>query len=138
MTLEALARDEQSEAFFDAAARGELLIRRCSRCGTLLSPSLLRCPRCSSADLTWQPSRAEGTLVAWAAPHVKTEAGTAPTSAIAIVALDEGPWLHVHVDPDLVPSLRDADRVSIGFDPVAGGESLPSLRLVASADPRRP
>lgn len=132
MALEAVIRDAKSEPFFDAADRGELLIRQCSRCGTLSSPSLFRCPQCSSADLAWYPSRGEGTLIAWAAPHVKTAGGTEPASGIAIVGLDEGPWIHVHVEAHVLPLLEDADRVSVGFDPVDGGEWLPSLRVAGS------
>src|SRR4051794_21994107 len=118
MSLQVLTRDTASAAFFDAAAQDELLIKQCSSCRTMLAPSITRCVRCRSTELVWTSSLGKGKLVSWAAPHAKVEGGTSAISAVAIVELDEGPWLYVHVDAELIPLLEDAPKVAVGFDAV--------------------
>jgi hypothetical protein len=48
---------------------------------------------------------------------------------VAIVQLEEGPWIYVQGSPDVV--LRAGQPVSITFAPVDGGESLPVLVVPA-------
>ena len=69
MRIGIIRRDDRSAAFFDAAARGQLLIRRCGTCGRWLVPEAGGCYQCGAEDPGWAPASGRGTLVSWAVLH---------------------------------------------------------------------
>ena len=110
--LPAVVRDEASASFFDAAARGELWVKR-GPSGTVLAPETRTDPTTGSSDLQPCVARGEGTLVSWAVVHrapLPALAASVPYVS-AIVELAEGPWLMVRL------LAEDPDRLSVG-DPV--------------------
>lgn len=125
MSLLVLQRDTWSAPFFDAAARGVLMILRCGDCQQFSSPQARHCAFCSSAELEWVQSAGRGEIVTWAVPHRRENGTTEPAYVVAIVQLEEGPWIHVNGSPDV--ALRAGQPVAITFAPVDGGESLPVL-----------
>lgn len=127
MSLLALQRDPWSAPFFDAAARGQLLLLKCDDCQEWSAPQARRCAVCSSERVKWVESAGLGEIVTWAIPHHRVSGTTAPSYVVAIVQLQEGPWIHVHGSPEL--ALRAGQPVSVVFSPVVGGEPLPVLRL---------
>jgi uncharacterized protein len=129
MSLLPLERDAWSAPFFDAAAREQLLILRCGNCGQFSSPQARHCAFCSSAELEWVPSSGRGEIVTWTVPHRREGGTTEPAYVVAIVQLEEGPWIYVNGSPDA--ALRAGQPVSITFAPVDGGESLPVLVVQA-------
>jgi len=153
-----IRRDERSGPFFDAAAAGRLLIRRCGQCGRWLAPEAGACYDCGAEDPGWAPASGRGTLVSWAVQHPRAapsgqaggtgEAGQtrAPgqvrqegaPAVLALVELDEGPWLHTGLavtDPDAIAALRAGLRVTASFVHPADGESYPVFRQVPEPDP---
>ena len=132
MAVGVVHRDDQSAPFFDAAAGGTLLIRRCEACGHVHPPEATRCTRCSSPDLAWVPASGEGTVVTWAVAHGRAPSGggPAPRTVFGIVELDEGPWMQAQL-PDADPAdLASGDRVRVGFERAEGGEPVPVFRTV--------
>ena len=125
MSLLPLQRDAWSTPFFDAAARGTLMILQCGSCQQFSSPQARHCAFCSSAELEWVPSAGRGEIVTWTVLHRRENGTTAPGYTVAIVQLQEGPWMYVNAAPDL--ALQAGQPVSIIFTPVDGGESLPVL-----------
>ncbi|HEY2577650.1 MAG TPA: OB-fold domain-containing protein [Streptosporangiaceae bacterium] len=124
--------DERSAPFFEAAGRDELLIKRCPACGHWLAPEATACSGCGGAELGWAAASGRGVLVAWAVPHSgKAAAG----GVLALVELDEGPWLHTRldrVDTDAgAGGLRAGLGVAAHFVHPAGGESYPVFRVTA-------
>jgi uncharacterized OB-fold protein len=95
----AVERDEASAEFFDAAARGEVLVRRCATGGHVLGPEARTCPSCGSAELVPAIATGRGTLVSWAVVHQAPAAAldAAVPYVTAIVELAEGPWLMVRL-----------------------------------------
>jgi acetyl-CoA acetyltransferase/uncharacterized OB-fold protein len=134
-----IRRDERSAPFFDAAAAGRLLIRRCAECGRWLAPEAGACYDCGGDDPGWALASGRGTLVSWAVPHPRARppggAGPADTAGqaaaltvLALVELDEGPWLHTGLtstSPDAIAALRAGQRVAAFFVHPADGESYP-------------
>lgn len=124
-------RDEESAAFFDAAAQGTLLALCCNNCGKWVSPYLLhgsvsrQCRSCHSDQLEWQPTAGTGTLLSWTLiPGVPPVVEGAPVQASGIVELTEGPWLTCALDippGDVAVGLR----VRVGFARPGGGEPIP-------------
>ncbi|GAA4558666.1 Zn-ribbon domain-containing OB-fold protein [Pseudonocardia xishanensis] len=129
MSLLPLQRDTWSAAFFDAAARGQLLILRCGACQQFSAPQVRHCAFCSSGELEWVRSIGRGEIVTWTVPHRRENGTTEPAYVVAIVQLDEGPWIHAHGSSDV--ALRAGRPVSITFAPVDGGEFLPVLAVSA-------
>lgn len=121
----------QDVAFFwEGAARGELLIQRCSRCQRLRHPPGPGCPTCSS--LEWEPARmsGRGEIYSFVRHHHPAIPPFEPGHAAILVQLDEGPrivseMLANHAD------LHIGMRVEVQFDEVEEGLTLPRFRRLA-------
>ena len=113
--------------FWVGAARGELLLQRCSACGHQRYPPAPLCPECSSAEFVEFVSSGRGTIYAWILSHHPTKKDESPR-VVVMVALDEG----VRV----VSNLIDCDLDEVANDlPVEvcfisqEGFTLPQFRL---------
>jgi uncharacterized protein len=128
-----VGRDEASEPFFAAAARGELLVRRCPRDGAMLGPQARTCPDCGRAELQWAAASGLGTLVSWAVVHqVPVPAlATAVPYLTAVVELAEGPWLMVRLVDTDERDLRAGLPVAARFVPSGGGGEPAGETIVA-------
>jgi uncharacterized OB-fold protein len=126
---DAVARDEASAPFFDAARSGQLLVRRCADCGHWVAPytrmglALERCPTCTSPRLTWEAASGEATLVTWTVVHTRE----GPSRPVGVVELAEGPWMTAGVDADPA-TLAAGMALRVGFEHPGGGEPVPVFR----------
>jgi uncharacterized OB-fold protein len=84
-------RSASSAPFFDAAAEGRLLIRRCRDCAHAEVARRTVCRRCGSTDLGWEPASGRAVLRSWAINPARTP--DAPPTMFALVELDEDPWM---------------------------------------------
>jgi len=125
MAVGSVYRDAATAEFFDGTAAGQLLIRRCEDSGDLLAPQSRTCDACGSDRLAWTPASGSGSVVSWSVVHGRDGDRT----VVAIVELDEGPWLHtqlIDVDPD---TLAGGQRVRVGFEkPDPDAEAVPVFR----------
>ncbi|MGC4998432.1 Zn-ribbon domain-containing OB-fold protein [Streptomyces sp. DT195] len=131
MSALAVTRDDASAPFYDAATRGELLLRRCADCVHWAAPRAVACPACGSARLTWEPARGDATLVSWTVVHGRppAEGGEAPRTVAGLVELAEGPWLHGRLTGVADPgSLTCGQRLVLAFERPGGGEAVPVFR----------
>jgi uncharacterized protein len=118
--------DERSAAFFAAAARDVLLIKRCARCGRWLDPAATGCTGCGEPDPRWEAAAGGGTLISWAVLH--SGGAAAAASVLALVELDEGPWLRTRLERAGADGPRAGLRVTAHFVHPADGESYPVFR----------
>jgi uncharacterized OB-fold protein len=144
-----VVRDSGSAEFFDAAARGELLVQKCASCGTVLTPEARTCLSCGSVDLGPTVVSGLGRLISWVVVHqapIPVLKGAVPYVS-AVVELDEGPWLMVRLIAARAPGdgtvrveidplgLAVGERVRVDFvQSGAGddaGEWLPVFRRAA-------
>jgi uncharacterized OB-fold protein len=128
--LPLVVRDEASAAFFDAAARGELLVKR-GPSGTVLAPEARTDPTTGSSDLQHWVASGKATLVSWAVVHrapLPALAASVPYVS-AVVELAEGPWLIVRLLAEDPARLRGGDPVRARYlrsgDSEEEGEVLP-------------
>ena len=148
MRIGILRRDDRSAAFFDAAARGQLLIRRCGRCGRWLAPEAGTCYQCGAENPGWALASGHGTLVSWAVLHPRPSPSAQPArpvtgdddavTVLALVELDEGPWLHTVLAVTgraAIGALHAGQRVAASFTHPAEGESYPPFRPATAEDP---
>jgi uncharacterized OB-fold protein len=92
--------------FWDAAARRELAIPRCDRCGTWVWYPKPECPSCGGTAMPWTATAGTGRLYSWTTVHhtfLPAFAEMVPY-CVGLVALDEDPAVRVTArlldDPD--------------------------------------
>jgi len=111
----------ESKPFWDAAAEGRFLIKRCTACNKPHWYPRAICPFCFSSYTVWEESPGEGVVYTFS---VMRRSPTGPY-AIGYVTLDEGPAVLTNfVDCDF-DKLAIGDRVKVKFQPTEGGPPAP-------------
>jgi uncharacterized OB-fold protein len=109
------------EPYFEAAAQGRLLVKKCSDCGALHHYPRGICPFCLSDKVSWQDAKGTGKIYTFS---ITRRAGPIPY-CIAYVILDEGVSVMTNiVDCDL-DDVRIGQAVKVTFKKSAGGISVP-------------
>lgn len=110
----------ETQAYWDAARQGQLLLKRCEDCGhTHYYPRAI-CPHCLSSRTQWYPASGRGTVYTYSVMR------RAPVPyAIAYVTLEEGVTMMTQlVDCDF-NRLRIGQPVRVTFRTTEGGHGLP-------------
>jgi uncharacterized OB-fold protein len=114
--------DAFTQPYWDAAAEGRLLLRRCDGCGRAHHYPREFCPHCWSEDVRWERASGRATLYTWSVVHANDLPPfreRVPYVA-AVVQLDEGPRLMTtlidcdpaHLRPDMPVSADFASFTS--------------------------
>jgi uncharacterized protein len=128
----AVQRDGNTAAFLDGTARGEFLLRRCRRCGTVGGPQEAQCGQCGSTETQWFPASGDARVVSWSVVHGKGPDGTSGPQAVIVVGeLTEGPWWWTQILDAEPAQMATGRRLRVGFEPAVGGEYLPVFRLAS-------
>ncbi|MFJ4539274.1 Zn-ribbon domain-containing OB-fold protein [Streptomyces tibetensis] len=132
--------DAFTRTYWDAAAEGRLLIRRCGACGRAHHYPREFCPHCWSEDVTWETASGRATLYTWSVVHrndLPPFSGRVPYVA-AVVELAEGPRMMTEIvgagDPLHPLTGEDPDRphLSAGTElEVTFREGIPVFRAVS-------
>jgi uncharacterized OB-fold protein len=132
--------DRDTQPFWDACARGELLIQRCGSCGKFLWQPRPVCSNCQTPEPEWTKVSGEGTVASWTVmrpPTLPAYAEMIPF-VILLVELAEGVRLLGYlVDGDgrllktdgVAEGVRMGAPVSLRFY-AQGGFNLPSWAIV--------
>ena len=111
----------ENKPFWDAAAEGRLLYKRCEACGEPHYYPRALCPFCLSDRTVWVQSAGNGTIYSFS----PMRRGTPVPYAIAYVALDEGCTMMTNlVDCDF-DALAIGQRVKVTFRPSEDGAPVP-------------
>jgi uncharacterized OB-fold protein len=124
-SLGAVRRDGNTDAFLDATARGEFLLRRCIHCQHVGGPQETQCPACGSIETEWVRAGGGARVVSWSVVHARN---AAPTITV-IAEFDEGPWWWSQVVDADPAELAAGRRLRVAFEEAEGGETLPVFRL---------
>lgn len=103
---------EPTRPFWEAAARGEVVIPRCAGCAAWIWYPQPRCPGCGGQELAWTAISGRGTLFSWAVVRrvfVPAFAGEVPY-VTGLVSLAEDPAVR------LVTRLVDCSPESLRVD----------------------
>lgn len=117
--------DAFTRAYWDAAAEGRLLIRRCAACARAHHYPREFCPYCWSEDVTWERASGRAALHTWSVVHrndLPPFAERTPYVA-AVVDLAEGPRMMTEV----VECAQDRLRVGMALE-AAFREGVPVFR----------
>jgi uncharacterized OB-fold protein len=135
---EEVRRTDLSGPYWDACARGELVVQRCGRCGLATFPAAHVCPRCHVGELVWTPSRPTGAVYTYTTVWRGASPAFEVPYVIAWVDMDDGWQLMAPVvgcEPDDVAVGRE---VTVVFAPVAPGAALPVFELRAASNEGAP
>jgi len=128
--------DERSAPFWQAAARHELVIARCSRCHALTMPPAEVCPSCASTDpaFTWVTVSGRGAVRSWTVVRQSFLPGFDVPFVLVDVELDDAPDVRLIgrlLDgPDAALHLGDA--VTVAFEDLSDEISVPAFRAGAA------
>ncbi len=119
----------ETQGFWDAAAQGRFLVRKCSTCGKAHWYPRNICPFCSSSDTKWVEASGRGTIYSFSVMRRAPE-----PYAIAYVTLAEGPTMLTNlVDCDF-DSLAIGQEVRLKFSPTDRGPPVPTFTLARPSD----
>ncbi|MFF0272018.1 MULTISPECIES: Zn-ribbon domain-containing OB-fold protein [unclassified Streptomyces] len=117
------AADPETDAFtrpyWDAAAGGHLLLRRCAACGRAHHYPREFCPHCWSEDVVWERASGRATLYTWSVVHRNDlpPFGERVPYVAAVVDLAEGPRMMTAVVDVPEAELRIGMALRVAFRP---------------------
>lgn len=105
----------ETDLFWEATARGELLVKVCTACEAAYWYPRARCPFCLSDSTEWQRASGHGTIYSY------TIMRREPVPyALASVTLDEGMWMLTNVVDCDLDTITIGQRVRVVFHPTNG------------------
>jgi uncharacterized OB-fold protein len=118
--IEAPVLSPETKPYWDAVAKGKLLIKKCNACGELHHYPRSICPFCFSADTTWVEASGKGTVYSYSVMR------RVPVPfVVAYVTLAEGPTMISNIvdcDPN---ALKIGQAMKVTFKPSDGGPPVP-------------
>ncbi|MFF7261993.1 Zn-ribbon domain-containing OB-fold protein [Streptomyces sp. NPDC008159] len=122
--------DAFSRTYWDAAAEGRLLVRRCGACGRAHHYPREFCPHCWSEDVRWEEASGRATLYTWSVVHRNDlpPFGERVPYVAAVVDLVEGPRMMTEVVECAAADLRVGMEVEAVFRE-AGEFRVPVFRV---------
>jgi uncharacterized OB-fold protein len=122
-TIPAPAVTPETQAFWDAARDGHLLIKVCRSCGEAHHYPRPMCPFCGSDVTEWRQASGQGTVYSYSVFR------RAPVPyAIAYVTLDEGVTMMTNIVDGDLDAIRIGQPVTVVFRPTEGGPPVPMFR----------
>ncbi len=121
-----LADQPESAPFWEAAGRGQLVLKQCGACSRFHHYPRALCPHCFSPDTRWTPSAGTGEIYTFSVMR------RVPVPyAVGYVMLDEGCAMLTNlVDCDF-DSLAIGQRVQVRFETCDQGYAVPVFKPVA-------
>jgi uncharacterized protein len=110
----------ETEPYWDGAAAGRLLIKRCTACGEFHHYPRSICPFCGSDRTEWRQASGRGTVYSFSVMRRAAE-----PYAIAYVTLEEGVTLMTNIIDCDLDQIRIGQAVRVVFKPSDGGPPVP-------------
>lgn len=110
----------ETQAYWDAAAEGKLLVRHCAACSRAHHYPRALCPFCFSDKTEWRTALGRGTIYSFSVMQ------RAPVPyAVAYVTLAEGPTMLTNIVDCDFETIRIGMPIRLVFKPTEGGPPLP-------------
>lgn len=122
--------DDFTRPYWEAAAAGELLVRRCAACRRPHHYPREFCPHCWSEDVHWERASGRATLYTWSVVHrndLPPFAGRVPYTA-ALVELAEGVRMMSEVVECAPDRLAVGMELEVAFRAQGDGVTVPVFR----------
>ncbi len=110
----------EARPFWEAAARGKLVVKKCAACGQAHHYPRSICPSCGSDRTEWMDASGRGTIYTYSVMR------RVPVPyAIAYVTLEEGPTMMTNIVGIDLDAIRIGQPVKVVFTPTDGGPPVP-------------
>jgi uncharacterized OB-fold protein len=109
-----------TQPFWDAAGRGEFLLKYCNGCGKHHYYPRAICPLCGSSETEWRKSTGMGTIFSCSVLR-RTEV----PYCLAYVELDEGPVILSNIVDTNLDAVKIGQKVKVVFKPAENGQLVP-------------
>lgn len=129
--LRPVVDDHDTGGFFQSAAQGELVVRICSSCGTVLHVPRAYCRACGSWDGEWRRAGTTGTLHSFTVADHQVHPAYPVPYTIVLVDLDDVPGVRLLGHLDGAPDLTIGMPMRVRFDELADGVVLPNWEPAA-------
>lgn len=119
----------ESAEYWAGAARGELLIQRCTSCGRHQFYPRIVCAACASRHIEWVRATGSATVRSFTIvrrPVSEAYAAEVPY-VVALVTLDEGPTLMTNLIDCEPAAVRIGMRVAVRFEPWTQAITVPKF-----------
>jgi len=110
----------ENQPFWDAAAEGKFIIRKCAACGRVHWYPRAICPFCFSDRTEWVRASGRGTIYSYSVMRRADE-----PYAIAYVTLEEGPTMLTNIVDCDFDALKIGQRVQLVFEVSEKGAPVP-------------
>jgi len=113
----------ETKPFWDAAAQGRLLVKKCVTCGQMHFYPRAICPFCFSDKTEWVTASGRGTVYSYSVMR------RVPVPyALAYVTLEEGVSMMTNIVDGDLDAIRIGQPVTVAFKPSEGGPPVPMFR----------
>ena len=115
--------------FFEASKRHELVVQRCTQCGTHRFPAREICSNCLSRAVEWAPVSGAGEVFSYNVMHqvYHPEFADAVPYAVVVVKLKEGAKLNSNLVGVAPAAIRIGMPVKVVFEDVTDEITLPKF-----------
>ena len=117
--------DHDTGGFWDAAKRGQLVVRRCDGCGAVIHVPVAYCHACGSWEGSWTPVAGTGRVVSWTTAEHQVHPAYPVPYTIVLVELDDHPGVRFVGHLAGAPQLTDGQPMRVWFEQLDGGAVLP-------------
>jgi len=114
--------------WWEGIERGELLIQKCAKCGTLRHPPRPMCPQCQSTEWTGQKSKGRGTIYSYTVLHYPKFPGYEFPLVCALVELEEGTRIVTNLEGVAPGDVKIGTPVVLSIENVDDDLKLPVFR----------
>jgi uncharacterized OB-fold protein len=122
--------DHDTGGFWEAARRGELVVRRCDRCAAILHVPVAYCHQCDSWETSWVPVRGAGRLVSWTTAEHEVHPAYPVPYTVVLVELVDHPGVRFVGYLAGAPQLTDGQAMAVRFEGLDDDVVLPQWEPV--------
>ena len=109
------------QPYFDGAAAGKLMLKKCNDCGKSHHYPRALCPHCFSDKVEWVAAKGTGEIYTYS---VTRRGGPVPY-CIAYVTLDEGPKMMTNIVNSDMDNIKVGMKVKVCFQKSENGTTVP-------------
>ena len=135
--LAPVTNDPDTRGFFEAAARGEVALRRCADCGALLHLPRAYCHHCGGWNTGYRAVAPRARVYSWTVVEHQVHPAYPVPYTVALVELAEAPAARLVTYLPGRPSLHAGQELEAWFDPLDNGTVLVQWRPLGSAGTER-
>jgi uncharacterized OB-fold protein len=127
--------DHDPGGYWEAARRGELVVRQCDGCGAIVHMPMARCHVCGSWKGHWQPVSGRGHVYSWTVVDHQVHPAFPVPYTVVLVELDDHPGVRYVGHLPGAPPLEVDQPMQVRFEQLDADIVLPQWEPIATTSP---